>query len=488
MNKAKTATTPVILRPYQEELITGARNHFRAGRRRVLIQLCTGGGKTALTARMLRTAVGKGKRVWFCCHRRELVAQISAALKREGIAHGIVRTGEKMDLDAMAQVCSIPTLVNRMDRLPPPDMIALDECHHLAAASWDVVVKKYPKAFLIGLSATPERLDKRPLAPYFDAMVCGPSVRWLIDNGHLCEYQLFAPPSMVDRSALHKRLGEFVASESAAALTPAIVGNAISHYQTHCDGKKAILFAPSVKKSVEMAELFTKAGIPAFHLDANTPDDLRDGVMKDLASKKIRIVCNVDLFGEGFDCPSLDAVIDMSPTMSRVKYRQRVGRMLRPCEGKEYGIYIDCVGNSGFNGKNGFEPMHGLPDDDIQWELTTGSAEKKKNKVPSPRICPNCFAANRAGSKSCRICKNDFPVAAREIEEVDGELAKVGAVDPIAAAKKALRVEQGQSQTLEALIELGKRRGMNNPEGWARHVLAGREQKKARRMEDAAAQ
>lgn len=467
----------VVLRDYQEELIAGARAHFRARRKRVLIQLATGGGKTALASRMVRTAISKGKRVWFCCHRRELVGQISQALTKEGVPHGRVQAKVPMNIDALAQVCSIPTLINRLERLPPPDLIIFDECHHIAAENWNTIAKRYPAAHQLGLSGTPQRLDRRPLAPYFDAMVCGPSVKWLIENKFLCEYQLFAPPLILDRSSLHKRLGEFVASESASAITPKIVGKAVEHYRKYCPDKSAIGFAPSVEKSIEMSKAFNEAGIPSFHLDSNTHDDIRDDVMKDLAAGKIKSVWNVDLFGEGFDCPSLDAVIDMAPTMSMTKYRQRVGRMLRPSPGKEYGIYIDCVGNSGFNGPNGFDPVHGLPDADIEWSLTDGEPEKKKNKTLSPRICPNCFAANRAGARACKICKNDFPVAGRVIDEVDGELGQVTGIDPLAAEKRGKRVEQGMAKDLAALIDLGTRRGMKNPEGWARHVLEGRQKK-----------
>lgn len=418
---------------------------------------------------MLRNAVERSRRVWFCVHRRELVRQVSQALTREGVQHGLVTADAKMNLAAMAQVCSIPTLANRLDRLPDPDLIAWDECHHIAAGTWGAIMARYPNAYHIGLSATPERLDGLGLAKYFDAMVCGPSVRWLISQGFLSPYQLYVPDT-VDRSAIAVRGGKYVTADAERA-TQAIVGNAVSHYRKHIDGARAILFAVSVKKSREVASSFNDAGIPALHIDSQTNDQLRDDMLDDFTRGKIKILCNVNLFSEGFDCPELDAVIDMAPTLSNGMYRQRVGRMLRPSPGKVMGHYLDCVGNS---------DIHGKPDDEIEWQLTTDTvAAKKKASVPPPRTCTWCFQDTPAGRPKCQGCKRPFPVNPREIDEVEGELTPADIASREAViAKKEGRIEQGRTEDLAGLIQLGKMRGMRNPEGWAAHVLAARAKKK----------
>ncbi len=458
----------IELRPYQQEVITAIRQHYREGRKRVLAQLPTGSGKTALCARMLHTATSKGKRVWFCCHRRELVAQISRAFSLENVQHGLVTSDAKMNLSALAQVCSIPTLINRLDRLPPPDLIAIDEAHHCPSKTWSAILARYPNAYHIGLSATPVRLDGAGLANYFDAMVCGPSVKWLIQEGFLSRYRLFAPMT-IDRDSLPKRMGEYVTSAAAQMITPKIVGDAISHYRKHCDGARGVTFSVSVEKSKETAALFNAAGIPALHIDGKTESGLRDAMMDDFQSGKVLMLCNVGLFSEGFDCPALEVVIDTAPTMSMGNYRQRVGRMLRPSPGKEYGIYLDCVGNS---------HTHGLPDDDIQWQLTTGRAEKKKNEVPSPRVCGYCFGASRAGSRVCRVCGEAFPVEAREVEQVDGELEEL---TPEQLQKREARIDQGRTKSLDGLIQLGiMRYGPGKGERWARYVYEGRMKKKGK--------
>lgn len=461
---------PLELRPYQNELIIGARQHFRAGRKRVLLQLATGGGKTAICARMLHNAIDRGKRAWFLVHRRELAAQVSKALTIEGVEHGLIMPGVKVNLDAPVQVGSIPTVVNRLDRYPRPDLIAFDEAHHIAAGSWAKIAMAFPEAYQIGLSATPTRLDGAGMADFFDAMVCGPSVKWLIANGFLSKYRLLAPDT-IDRSSLRKRAGEYATADAERA-TQKIVGNAVSHYRKHIDGARAIVFAVSIKKSQETAKLFNDAGIPAIHVDGKTDDTLRDGIMADFALGKIRVVCNVNLFSEGFDCPALDAVIDIAPTMSMAMYRQRVGRMLRPYPGKEFGYYLDCVGNS--------DPrVHGLPNADIEWSLTEGKSERKKNKVGAPRVCGYCWASSSSWATKCRVCKRVFPVDGRKIEQVDGELTEIDIANREAETKK--RAALGQQWTAkdeEQLVSLGRMRGMKNPEGWARHVLEARAKKR----------
>lgn len=453
------------LRPYQQQMIDETRAHFKALRKRVLLTLPTGGGKTALASRMLHGARDKGKRVWFCVHRRELIRQVSEAFAREGLAHSIVGADWPTDRHAMAQICSIPALAKRYKTLPPPDMIVWDECHHLASKSWSALCKAFPSAYHVGLSATPARLDGRGLADYFDQMVRGPTVAELIEQKYLSRYRLFAP-STVDTSGLHRRMGDFVTAESEALMNkPKITGDAISHYRKHCDGARAIVFCASIDHSRAVSKQFNEAGIPSLHIDGKSA--MRDEMVDDFKAGKVRILCNVDLFGEGFDLPAIEAAILLRPTMSLTLYMQQVGRALRPYPGKEQAIILDHVGNS---------VLHGLPDDDREWTLT-GDVVKasKKNEVPAPRICPKCFGASRSGSQRCSICGEPFPVEAREIVQVDGELAEI----EVARQRREARVQQAKADSLEGLRELAKLRGYN--ERWAEHVYAARQAKKQKR-------
>lgn len=456
----------ILLRPYQEEIIRGVRAHFREGRKKVLICLPTGGGKSATCARILHNAAERKKRVWFLCHRRELISQISRAFDLEGIQYGLVTADAKMNLAAPAQICSIPTLANRIDRLPAPDLIAWDEVHHLMAGSWKKIALSFPDAYHVGLSATPIRLDGAGLGEFFEAMVCGPSVKWLMENNFLSQYRLFAPMT-VDTSGLHSRMGDYIKSEANELMNkPKIIGKAVDHYRQHIDGARAIVFCVSIEHSQAMAKEFNDAGIPAVHIDGKTDDWIREGAINDLVEGKLKIITQVEIFGEGVDVPALDAVIDQSPTMSLSRYLQRAGRMMRLFPGKKYGYYLDAVGNS---------QLHGLPDDDRSWTLTTGKPDKERASVLPPRICGMCFAANRCGATICKVCKTVFPIEGRQVEQVEGELAEIDA----AREKREARIAQGLTKDLESLTVLGRMRGYKSPERWAAAVLAGREKKKA---------
>lgn len=469
----------IELRPYQTAMIEQTRQHFRERRKRVLLQLATGGGKTALASRMLHGAADKGKRVWFCCHRRELVKQISEAFDREGLGYGYIAAGQPMELSKQAQICSIPTLAKRWQKAERPDVIVVDECHHAASKSWSDLLKQFPDAYIVGLSATPCRLDGKGLKEYFDVMVQGPSVVELIEQGYLCDYRLFAPGG-VSRERLRKSMGDFNATDVNSLMSnPVIVGNAIEHYRKHTPNTQTIIFAASIERSKDVAKKFTDSGIPALHMDGTLDDHVRDEMVRDYKRGLIRVLSNVELFSEGFDLPSIETGILMRPTMSLAMHKQQMGRVMRPSPGKKFGNFIDMVGNTDFLG---------WPDDDIQWTLTDGVVKEKKDTVGSPRICSYCFSSSRAGSRICRNCKQPFPVESRQVDEMDGELVEM---DKASRKQRAPRTpeqrrqhwekvkDQVKANSLESLIELGiKKYGEGKGERWARYVFNGRQKKR----------
>lgn len=462
-------STAVELRGYQDELIHGARMNFRAGRKRVLIQLATGGGKTATACRMIKNAVMRGVRVWFCVHRRELAGQVMRALAREGIECGVVMSKQPMSPYAPVQVCSISTLIGRLERMPPPGMIIFDECHHVAAGSWSVIAGAFPDAYQLGLSATPQRLDGAGLGHFFDAMVCGPSVAWLIDSGFLCDFRLYSPQT-IDREKLGVQFGEFKKGEANALMSdPKIVGNVIDHYKEHAPNSRGLAFCTSRLTSNQYAAKFTEAGIPSVHIDGKTDDTVRDRIMADFEAGHIRVLCNVDLFGEGYDCPALETVMLLRPTMSLAMYLQQVGRALRPADGKAYATILDHVGNSDF---------HGDPDIDRSWELTQERICKPSDKVPSPKICASCFAHNRQGREKCKVCGEKFAVQSREIDEVDGELEEKEIQRRL---QNQMIEEAARAEDLDSLTALAKRQGYKDPAAWAAWMMEERRKSNAKR-------
>ena len=351
------------LRPYQQQGLDEIRAHLRDGRRSVLWQMPTGAGKTASTAHMLGSAASKGRRAWFVVHRRELILQSHRAFVDAGVPHGIVAAGFDVSNRRNVQICSVQTLARRLERMAPPDLIVWDECHHLAAGSWSAIYERFPIAVHVGLSATPIRLDGRGLDGHFDVMVRGPSVRELIETGYLVPYRLFAPGTP-DLSAVHTRMGDFVKGEVSAVMDkPRVVGDAVDHYRKLAMGRRAVVFAVSIEASHRIVAAFRAAGIPAEHVDGETDARDRDAAIKRFERGETRILSNVDLFGEGFDLPAIEAVIMLRPTQSLSMYLQQVGRALRTSPGKDDALILDHAGNA---------LRHGLPDDDREWSLAGG--------------------------------------------------------------------------------------------------------------------
>lgn len=453
--------------PDQVDLYERTRQALRRSKR-VLVQLPTGGGKTVIGSKMLASATAKGHRSWFLLHRRELVKQSIATLTdAANLPIGIVAAGFPGNRHQPVQVCSIASVARRLDMLPEPTVLLWDECHHLAAASWAAIMARYPNAVHIGLSATPERLDGTGLDAFFDEMVCGPTVRELIDAGRLSDYLLYAPKKP-DLAGVHSIGGDFNKRELAVAMSKSsVTGDALTHYRRHAMGKRAILFAWSIEASIDIVRQFNAAGIAAEHVDGATDDVVRDNAIQNFKAGRTLVLSNVNLFSEGFDVPAVEAVFDLAPTQSLSMYLQRCGRALRVAEGKEQALIFDHAGNS---------ERHGLPDADRAWTLK-GRIKESRSKSDGPPVkqCPLCFAVVASAASVCRHCNYKFETQSREIEQVEGELAVVSKEEQ----RRREVVEQAQAKTLEDLIRIGTLRGMKNPEGWAKHVFNARLAKEA---------
>jgi DNA repair protein RadD len=452
----------MILRDYQIDITNRTRDRMKEGYRCVLIQLGTGGGKTLLTAKMLNTAAQKGIASVFICHRRELIKQTHKAFNDLNIGHGIIGAGFPFSARPMVTIASIQTLKNKLHKIRKPGLVVFDECHHQSAKSWDTVYNAFPDAYIIGLTATPQRLDGSGLGKYYPVMVQGPSVQELIDQNYLSKYKIFAP-SNVDISKVHTRMGDYVTSELASAIDkPTITGDAIKEYKKYANGKRAIVRGVSIEHSKHIAKQFNDAGIPSSHVDGTTKHEIRDAIIDSFRRGDTLVLSNVDLFSEGLDIPAVECVIDLRPTKSLILWLQFCGRALRPMENKT-AIIIDHAGNTA---------RHGLPCDDREWDLKGRDKKSKEDNGPMIRLCPQCFFACNSWKKECPECKHQFVVQAREVDHKDGELTEVD----IQAIRRNKRMEEGQCKTLEDLEELGRKRGY--APAWARIRWQSRQHKK----------
>lgn len=434
------------------------------GTRSLIIQLPTGAGKTCLTAEMLNAAAAKGLDSWFIVHRRELTDQSIETFEEVGVKHGIIASGFPANGAPRVQIASILSLSRRLQYYRKPSLIVWDECHHVAANSWSKIFEAFPNAFHIGLTATPERLDGKGLGNWFKMIISGPSMRWLIARGFLAHFRLFAPnnPTLDNVRTI---MGDFDKTQLEKEMSkPSITGSAIREYMRHCPGQRAVSFCVSIKHSLAVVQEFKESHIPAAHLDGKTPIKVRHETLRKFRSGEIKIISNVGLFGEGFDLPSMEAVILLRPTKSLTMYLQSCGRPLRPYPGKEYAIILDHAGNS---------RRFGLPDDDFQWSLH-GKKFRKTEKLPL-RICPKCFAALKVGTTNCPYCSHEFETKTIKIRHEEGDLQEIKRKN---IHNFKLR-QQSIAGTLAELIRLGQRRGYKYPARWASHVLRARERKQS---------
>lgn len=460
----------IQLRPFQEDILNQARLLIRRGEKRILIQSPTRSGKTILAAAMLGNSASKGLRSWFIVHRRELLRQSSARFSTCDVTHSFIAANEFYDRRRLVSICGVGTLTRRLERVEQPDIIIYDECHHMAASSWNAVQKRFPNAIHIGLSATPERLDGKGLDVYFDHLILGPEPEWLIENGYRAPCKIYAP-NPVSMEGVATSMGDYAKSDVQKRMDKrSITGDAIGHYNKLCRGAQFVAFCAGIEHSKHVAEQFTANGIPCLQVDGESSDDERAEAIRKLESREILGVSNVDLYGEGIDLPSLQAVILLNPTKSLTKYMQQSSRGATPEKNKPYYVILDHAGNS---------LRLGLPDDPIEWSLKGREKAPKGSKAEvATKSCPICFAVLRPMVAKCPDpCGHVFINKERKVTVKEGELQEVD----VAAARYKRLNEQRAADTVEALVALGQQRGYKNPHAWAYQLNRAREAKQAKR-------
>jgi len=456
----------IVLRPYQTDIIDRVRVAYREGSRATCVQLPTGGGKTVLFGKIASGAADRGTRTCFGVHRQELIDQTSKTLSKFGIPHGIIAADYSPDPSQLIQIGSIPTMIRRLERLPAFDLLTFDETHHLVADSWRKVLDYYPGAKVLGLTATPCRLDGRGLGDHYDTLICGPSTSELVEQGFLCPTVTFAPQEAVDLSRVKTVAGDFDKKEVAKIMGQSkIVGDAVAHYRQLADRQPAIAFCASIEHSQAVAAQFRDAGYSAAHVDGDTNKDDRRRIVASFARGEINVLSNCGLFTEGFDVPGARALIGLRPTQSLSLWLQMIGRIMRVDEGKERAIILDHAGNSA---------RHGLPTDAREWTLEGRKRSKKADAGPPIRQCGTCFAINPAAARACLACGATFASDPRTVRQVEGSLVEVGArkwADPTMAwlASSDLRACLKWAKTEEQLHMVAKARGYSP--GWVGHRI-----------------
>ena len=442
------------LRPYQLDLLQKTRSAFAQGHRRPLVVAPCGAGKSYLFAEMVRKTRGEAL---VLTHRQELKEQHEALFRNLGIEN--------------VRVAMIMTEANRLGQYPTPALVVADEAHLSRSNSWMRVIEHY-NTWTVGLTATPVRLDGRPLGSVFDTLIEGVDVKWLIKNGNLAPYEYYAP-TLVETDGLRTLAGDYVVSDLEKLMNErAIYGDVIGTYRKLASGERTIAYCVSVEHARRTADAFNSAGIRATALSAGTPAGRRREILDDFRSGKLTVLCNVGIISEGVSIDEVTCCMLLRPTESVALGIQQMMRCMRYLPGKTAKI-IDCVGNY---------TRIGLPDDDRKWSL--GEPMKRKQRLDGNgdfyiRCCPECYMTFKT-APICPFCGTEYPLHPREIkarEEIELQRITAEEMARVEAEKRKARAEQGRAQTFEELVAIGKNKGYRNPSYWAAQVMRGRKRR-----------
>ena len=243
----------------------------------------------------------------------------------------------------------------------------------------------------------------------FEELIESVSTEWLIQNHYLAPYKYYGV-QLADASKLHTKRGDYDKAEIEALMNKrAIFGSAVENWLQLAKGKQTIVYCSSIATSEGTAAAFREQGINAMHLDGTTPQAQRQAAVEGFRRGEVTVLCNVDLFGEGFDVPDCDCVVLMRPTKSLTLHIQQSMRSMRtnPNNPDKVALILDHVGNF---------TRHGLPDDVREWSLE--SKAKKKKQELSVKQCPNCFAVVKSAVTECPLCHYVWEKEEREGPEV----------------------------------------------------------------------
>lgn len=436
----------IKLRPYQQQLIDEIDKKLKEGKKRILMCSAAGSGKTETMAAMIKRSVEHNFPVLFVVRRRELVKNASNRFTKNGIDHSVYMSGNwKFDPKKIVQVASIDTIKARK-KFPFSEsgcMVIIDEAH----LNYDDIFENYPKAFIIGCTGTPFTKHVERYEDY--VQVIQPFE--LRDMGYLSPARFFVP-HIIDVSAVKMTAGDFNQKQLESVVTnSAVVGNIVQDWLDLGENRPTIVFATSVNHSLQLKHAFLDAGISAIHVDAKSTEEERDNAKKDIESGKIKVVCNVDIFSVGFDCPILSCVVFARPTFSVSWFIQAASRGLRPYPGKSNCIFLDNAGNI-FRGGSPYAIR----------EISLEPKAKKTKKEYDTKItsCPKCyFVYDPTENKNCPDCGHIKEQKERRVNQIDGKLIEYEEhKDDTAKRRKTEIIKKYRD------LEWGRRKGGFRPE------------------------
>lgn len=433
------------LRDYQQDMYDKIKEALKTHKGVCGVLPCRS-GKSWIMKKIVESACLKGSKVLILAHRRLLLSQHSKIIQN-------------------ARLESVFTEVNHLGEHGKVDLIIIDEAHISGAESYKKVCDFYNCKRIL-FTATAKRLDNKPLS-LAEVIINGISGDELIERGYVSKYELYAPKLDINLKKVEMSGSDFNNEQlGEVMLDRKIYGDIIKYYHKLAEGKQSIAYCTNIKHSLSIRDLFNDNGIPAVHMDASTPEKEREKIMSDFKEGKYKILCNCNLISEGITVPECECCLLLRPTQSETLYIQQACRCLTPREGKT-AIIIDFVGNC---------YAHGTPTEKREYTL-----DEKQIRIKNPsrepevtaRECSNCLRVYRGADPICPYCGFDNKKTRKQIKE--DEKAELERIQKIERVQKSR--EQGMAKSYEELVQIGYKRGIKNPRGWAWYVWNGRKNK-----------
>jgi DNA repair protein RadD len=325
------------------------------------------------------------------------------------------------------------------------------------------LIAHWPRAKLLGVTATPARLDGKGLGiaagGVFDHLTIGATVAELQADGFLAMTRVFVPARLIDTRGVHRRGGDFDAGELAERAS-VVTGDAVSEYRARADHQSALAYGCTVEQAESIARAFRVAGYRSKCVHGDLPTGERDELIRGLATREVEVLASCDLISEGLDVPSVGAVILLRPTQSLALAMQQIGRGMRPAAGKEHLTVLDHAGNC---------LKHGLPESEREWSLDGAPKRNGEGYEPGWR-CEACGLLNDLGAERCEGCGDARPRAERRPPEtIAGQLRELNPEAAARIARMPYRRFLARPRTERELRAYAEVRGYRP--GWVWHRL-----------------
>lgn len=360
----------ISLRPYQQEALDAINTFYDKGIKKQLIVLPTGAGKTIIFSHI--PLIKKDSLpMLVLAHREELLEQAKTKIEWSNPDLSIdIEQGDRHAGHTDIVIASVPTLgrseSKRIEKYSPDyfKSIVIDEAHHAAAPTYRRILDYFNSDFTLGVTATPQRSDNTRLTDVFDDVVYYKTIQDLIEDGFLCSLVGYRVKTTTDISSVATHDGDYVASQLEDAINnPTRNAAIVSAYNNLVPDSKAVVFCAGVKHANDLAASFTASNIATEVILGTTDSDLRSDILQRFKEGSVKVIVNVGVLTEGFDEPTIQAIILARPTRSNLLYTQIVGRGTRLSDGKPHCTIIDIADTTRGKKPIGLPSLLGLPPD-----------------------------------------------------------------------------------------------------------------------------